>query len=281
MFGSMLWIESKKFFQQPILWIELAVLALLAASMPVLIYAVGQFSPAEVSAEMQAVVIWPNAVIDALSMAGASGLGGMLVVILAGSAITQEYQWRTLHFWISRGVPRGVYLLARFASLLAPALLLALAALLAGGLSSLVITLAVNGTVDMQQINLFQLLPGLLRAAYTLLPYAALALLLGTATRSPAATIGAGVCLALLFEKVLSQVFGLIGGPLAALIEWLPMTMGTVLMSQNVRIAAGQVAEASPISTLSASACAAGIAMYTLIFLGLALWQLKKQDLTG
>lgn len=285
MFQKMLWIESRKIFRQPVLWIELAILALAAAGIPLLLYAIGQIAPAEAGMqETRGMLTWPGGLVSALNSAGASGLGGMLIVILAGSAITQEYQWRTLHFWLSRGVPRGAYLLARFASLLAPALLLAAGALAAGGLSTLVISIGLDGTAHIEQVNALQAVLGVLRAACTLLPYAALALLLGTATRSPVATIGVGIAFTLLVENVLAQILALAGGPLAGLVRYLPMVMAKAIMEQNAAIAvgaAGQAAGGAPILTLSAGASLVGLALYTLVFLGLAFWQIKKQDLAG
>lgn len=279
MFGHILSIEIQKFIRQPMMRIALGILAAFAAGIQLIMFAVYRLAPAaaglptdELAAQARAAFTWPDALVSAVGMAASYGLGGLLIIVLMGAAVTQEYQFRTLHLWLSRGTPRLTYGLARFTSILLPALLIALTALLASGIASLGLQLLLGEPLPFDQVRPGALLLGALAAAYTLLPYAGLAFFLGVATRSTAATIAAGISILLLAENLLAQILALIGGIAAAAGAYLPVRLAAALV-------AGGAPEGGP--ALAPGLAALGLALYTLLFVGLAVGKLYRQDLTA
>lgn len=292
MFRSMISIEHTKTMKQTILWVELVIIALIVGGLMALMFGVSQIDfgamvPAEERAEMDAmaaVATWPGAFANALSLAGGNGLGAVFVIILTGALVAQEFQHKTLHLWLSRGVPRVTYTLARFLSLLAPMLLLILSALAMSALVSLFLALVSGGSLRLDQLDLPQLLLSVLRTAYTMLPYAALAFLLAVVSRSAVVAIGVGLSYTMLAESLLVQLMGLIGGAAAAAIKFLPGIMASVVMAENQALTRGAAAleEGSlGLATLPPWASALGIGLYTALFVALAAWSLYKQDLTA
>jgi ABC-type transport system involved in multi-copper enzyme maturation permease subunit len=118
--------------------------------------------------------------------------------------------------------------------------------------------------VDWGQVAL-----NILRTAYTLLPYAAFAFLLAIASRSTVVAIGVSLAYTLLVEDVLMQLLGLVGGTWATIGQYLPAGLGNSLASIN---------QAEGVSMETA---VIGIALYTLLFVGLAVLAFQRQDLTG
>ena len=286
MFWNALYIENIKNFKRSLLWIELALFAILVLLIHLVFYLVlqnnlgGEAALPEAQSQLRQVVTWPGALLNALGLAGGNAIGGLLLVILVGAVTAQEYTWRTLHLWLSRGVPRPVLLAAKFAGLLLPALLIALTPLLVSGVISAMISLRLDGVLPAGQVNFIQLGLSLLRTVYTLLPYAALAFLLAIASRSVVVAVGGGLAFALLAEGVLIQILALLGGSLAQIATYLPAGLSNGLLSLNQAVLTlevnGRQAQLSSLEPLPASI---GLALWTLLFIGLALWVFRRQDL--
>lgn len=285
MFKSMLSIEHSKTMRQTILWVEIGLLGLMVAGLMVLLFAVTKLPiPGEVDSgemnQMLDTVTWPGAFTNALSMAGGNGLGSIFIIVLVGALVSQEFSHKTLHLWLSRGVPRITFTLARFLSLLLPALMLTLAALVMGGLVSLFLSLMAHGSLRLERLDVLQLLWSVLRTTYTLFPYAALAFLLATITRSAVAAIGVGLSFALLVENILIQLLALFGGTAAQAAKFLPGMMASVVLQENQALTLG-AATGGMEAALPLWGSLLGIALYTLVFIGLAAWSLHRQDLTA
>ncbi len=296
MMRRIFFIEHNQLMKQKILWIELAVLAVIIIGMHALLYVTtliqlpegleGTQAQAAENARQQLdmiepMITWPGAFVNALGMTG-GGLGGILVIILTGAVVSQEFHWRTLHLWLARGVPRPMFAAARFLSLLLPALLVVLAALVTAGAVSAVITAIMHGTFRAEQVDVGQLALATLRTAYTLLPYTGLAFLLAVVTHSAVVSIGVGLTYALLFESLLSQLLMLVGGVGAELVKFLPVAMASSLMQGNSAIERGAPeAINAGMTILPEWGAALGIALYTLAFVGLAILSLRRQDLSG
>ena len=289
MFWNTLRNENTKLLKRSLLWIELALFAGLVLLAQLVFYLVlqnnlgGEAALPDAQAQLRHMVTWPGALLNVLGFASGNAIGGLLLIILTGAVTAQEYSWRTLHLWLSRGVPRPVLLGARFAGLLLPALLITLTPLLVGGLLSAFFTLQLDGALPLDQVSFIQLGLSLLRTAYTLLPYAALAFLLAVATRSVVVAVGGGLAFALLVEGILIQVLALLGGSLAQIGRYLPAGLSNGLLSLNRAVVVtlevnGRQAQLSSLEPLPA---AIGIALWTLLFVTLAFSIFRRQDLTG
>jgi ABC-type transport system involved in multi-copper enzyme maturation permease subunit len=279
MLQKLLLIELTRLVKNTMLRIELAILAAAVVGMNGILFIAGRIAPENASLA-DAAVGWPGALEQALGFGSAGGLGGVLMIVLASALMTQSYQWRTLHFWLGRGAPRGTFLLARFFSLVLPALLFAAAALIAGAISSLLIAW-VGGRPVFGGPHLPHTLLAVLRTAYTLLPYAALALLLGVATRSTAAAVGIGIGWILLGETVLAQMLGLIGGMAGAAAKLLPSSMAMSLMRANSSMVDGAGGMQEAVGASDTLAAAFGLALYAVLYLAIAAVLLRRQDITG
>ena len=293
MFWNMLRIEQVKLFKRKLFWIELAMLAALIVASFVSIYFT-RFSneiPPEFQGELEAFLVLPGSLITILGLAAGDTLGGLMMIVLVGGLVAQEYSWRTFSTWLMRGTPRPLVLVSKMLVLLLAVIILVLMTLVVGGLVSAVFTLIINGSIDLSQIDVAQLAISWLRTAYSLLPYTALAFLLAIMTRSTVATIGLGVGYALVFESLAIQLMGLLGKPFSTISYYLPASLASIITSLNESIAnltievgraEGGAAAASQIAELPEPGVAAiGIAVYTLVFVGIAVWRFRRQDITS
>jgi ABC-type transport system involved in multi-copper enzyme maturation permease subunit len=258
--------EQTKLLKRRLLWISLAALAALMGFILVGSYVTYQADPAEIDIEF---LLWPDAPVAILQLG--TQIGVLIVTVLVGASIAQAYGWRTMHLWLSHGVPRPVLLSAKFAAMLLPVLLVILTALVVGGVISAFLTQQIDGTLALSRVNAPELVISVVRTAYTLLPYAALTLLLAVLSRSTAGTIGVVVAYNLLIESLL---------PISVL-RYLPGGLATSLQSLNQIIVKNAAPNAEAAAKLVRPEQAAlGIALYTLAFLLLAIWAFRRQDLT-
>jgi ABC-type transport system involved in multi-copper enzyme maturation permease subunit len=287
MFWNIFLLEQHKLLKRTLLWAELALLALLVLVLHVALYVTVQWRPAgsEVDPEVIAMVrqslLWPKALINALDFAAGNGPGGLVVIVLVGAAVAQEYTWRTLHLWLSQGVPRPRLLGAKFAALVVPLLLVVLVPLVAGGAVTAYFTYQQTGGLNLAEVSALHLALSALRTAYTLLPYAALTSLLAVVSRSAVVAIGGGVAYALLVESILVQLLALGSETAARVARLLPGMLAAGLLQLNQTTAEVSVGlNAGPgTRLLDPGPAAVGIALYTLAFFGLAVWVFRRQDL--
>lgn len=288
MFWQMSVIEQNKLFRRKILWVELGLMALAVIVMNVVIFIALQATDlpdnvrVEGSETIEQYITWPGALINALNLAAGNNIGGMMVIILAGAMVGQEYSWRTLSLWLSRGVSRPRLLGAKFVALLLPILLITLIPLLLGGLLTAIFSQQINGTVAYEQVNWSQLGLAALRTAYTLLPYASLAMLLAVASRSTMVVIGGGLAYTFIVEGIAIQLLGLMGGAWAKFGHYLPAGLTNGLMGTNasmVNVSVDDMEMAAPY--LDPGTAAVGVALYVLLFLGLSILIFRRQDLGG
>ena len=186
-----------------------------------------------------------------------------------------------MQLWLSNGISRPVLLLAKFTAVLLPSLLLVLAPFVAGALTTAVFTQNLQGSLPFAQVDWWQAALSIGRTAFTLLPYAALTFFLAVISRSTVVAIGGGLAYAMLIEGVLVQLLTFVGGTWAKIGQYLPAGLSNSLAALN-RVSAssgtGLVTQAEGVSMATA---VPGIALYTLLFVGLAIFAFRRQDLGG
>ena len=285
MFWKVLAIENTKIYRRKLFWVELVLMVLMVLFLQIAIDATvktsinGSAMTAQDRLEIKQVLTWPGALVNVLNLAGGNAIGGLLFVVLVGAITAQEYNWRTLHLWLSRGIPRPLLGAAKFTALLLPALLIVLAALVTGAIITGIISIQIDGSLHLDQVNLVQLLYSVARTTYTLLPYGALTFLFAVASRSTVVAISVGLSYALLLESVLMQLLGLLGETLRSMTRYMPAALANSLLVLNQ--ATDMVVSSPSSSTVDPLIAALGIATWTLLFLGLSLLILQKQDLTA
>ena len=287
MLGNAFRMEWTKVFRRKMTWVLVGILVLLLVGLYLTIYAVAQealsnpeASPGTVE-NLQGMLCWPQALTSLLGLTGGAGLGGLLLVVLAGAMTAQEYSWRTTHLWLSRGLPRSAFLTAKYATLVVAALLVVLAAVLVTSPLTAWFTQQLTGSLNLADLDLVEMGLSILRTAYTILPYVGLTFLVAILTRSTAAAIAAGLAYALALENIVVQLLGLAGGLWADVARYAPGSLAAALMQTNLRLVEVDLGSGVNAGLPSPWAAAGGITLYTVAFLGLSLWAFRRQNLTG
>jgi ABC-type transport system involved in multi-copper enzyme maturation permease subunit len=289
MFWNTLSVENTKNLKRRMLWIELGILAVLIIVVYTIIYATLETNnrntiTGEARQEVLDIITWPGAFLNALAFGQGNSLGGILLVVLVGAVTAQEYTWRTMHLWLSRGIPRFTVMGAKFVAMLVPIMLFVLTPMVIGGGISAIFTLQIDKTLPFGQINFWQLFLSVLRTAYTLLPYGALTFMLAIVARSAAAAIGIGLAYTLLVEGVAATIFTLVGGILRDIVVYLPGSLADGLLKLNqsaMEVGVISTGDSTPLlKYLDPIPSAIGLALWTILFFGIAVWAFRRQDLS-
>jgi ABC-type transport system involved in multi-copper enzyme maturation permease subunit len=275
--------ENTKILKRSLLWIELGLLAMLVMISFITLDVTMKSSTGgtTISSEAREAVArsitWPGALQNGYSIAGGNGLGGLLLIVFVGAVTAGEYRWRTLHLWLSRGIPRKTFLLGKFAALIIPALLIVLVSVLTSGIISAIFTIQLNGALDLNEVDLSRLLLSMLCTAYSLLPYGGLAFLLAVLSRSAVVSIGGGLAFALLIESLLAQMMGMLGGRMADLARYFPGALANDVTNLSQNLSALTVPSGANLLTFWQAV--GGIALWVVFLLGLSTWVFQRQDL--
>ena len=286
-FMSLVSIERRKLFARALLWVELGVLALLVISLHIALIATVQKGgggdiPPQALESLRHLLYWPQALNNALAFANGGELGGMLVAILVGAFVAQEYTWHTVHLVLSRGVSRINFLLAKFAVIMVALLLIVLTTLLAGGLVTGVFTYVDRGGLSLGISALSPLAMNVLRVTFTLVPYAALTFFLAVVSRSTMVAIGVGLGYSLLVENLLVETLSMVSAQAARLTRFFPTMLTKSIMqvvTGDIEVSMGMQVPGK-VQLLDPNVAALLLAVYTLVFLALALWFFRQQDVT-
>ena len=263
MFWQMVNVEHSKIFKRAILWTELALLALIVIAVNGIAFTVLKGGSSGADSGIEQFLTWPEALIASLSVSAGPNLGGLMIIVLVGALMAQEYTWGTLQMWISRGIPRPLFLGAKFTAILLPALLLVLTPLIVGALVSAVFSLILLGGIPFAQVTWGQLGLDTILYTYSLLPYAGLAFLLAVASRSTVVSIGGGL-----------------GGIWAQIGTYLPGGLAMGLLSLNSGLTV-EVGDSPGLVTpfLEPGPAAVGIGLYIVLFVVVSILIFRRQDL--
>jgi ABC-2 type transport system permease protein len=286
MFWQLLSIEQRKLFKRSIFWVELLLALIFVTAMYLIMYSISRPTkidqlPAETAAEIQQILTWPTALSGLVDMAAGHSLGGIIMVILAGAIMAQEYTWNTLQLWLSRGVSRSLFSGAKFVALLFPILILVLAVLVVGGILTAFTTIQITGSLPVEQVDWLALLLQSGKVAVTMLPYTALAFFLAVLSRSTIVAIGAGLVYVLVGESLVAQFLAAAGGGWAQIGRYLPSTLAHSLQESNAGLVIGDANRLDSLQYLDPAQAALGMALYTLLFITLAILIFRRQDISG
>lgn len=280
-------MELTKVYHRWMTWVLLGILAVLVAGLYLALFAVLQAAMADPTGSpetvraLQGMLCWPLSFSHLLGLTGGTGLAGLMLVVLAGAMTAQEYTWRTAHLWLSRGLPRAAFLVGKYAVLVVTALLLVLVALLVATPLTAWFTYQVTGSLSLADLDLGELGLSILRTALTILPYLGLTFLVAVLTRSTAAAIAVGLAYTLLVENIVVQLLGLAGGIWADLARYAPGSLAAALMQTNERLVSVELGSGVDVGLPDPWLAVGGIVLYAVVFLGLALWAFRRQNLTG
>jgi ABC-type transport system involved in multi-copper enzyme maturation permease subunit len=277
-FSRMFRIELQKTLGRRFPWIGLLVLAVLISCFYLLFF----LFRGNIPASGTRFLYWPDSLIYGLESASGytswTSYGTYLLIVLVGVSTAQEYGWRTLQLWLGHGVPRRAVLAAKLLLSLGLAVGIVLFCLLVVGALSAVFSLIVHGGVAFANVNPGELLAGVARTVFSMLPYAALTFLLAVTTRSTLVAVGGSIAFAAVLETALLQILPHLGSVLDRIVQFLPAGLASALNAPNAAIAgATAVTTAAQPTPLQA---AVGIAIYAVVFSGLAFLVFERQDLT-
>lgn len=289
MLGKLIQIEQTKLFKRLMFWVEMGLLCgffllyyvggVVASSQP------GVPLSTSTSPSLISLVTWPRSLIDILTLISGNNLGGIVLIIFVAVVVAQEYQWKTISLWLSRGTPRPLLLAARFGALFLAALLMIVIPLLIGGAVTAILTMLIHGKLDLSVVNFGQLMLGVARVLLTALPYLTFTFMMATLTRSVAGGMGAGIGFLFVTEGVLPLLLLSVGADKAVL--YLPGMLAKSLLQlnaaiANIALAAFPTPDAGQISALAEPTVAAvGLMLYAVIFLGIAFYRFQRQDLSA
>ncbi|MDQ6662626.1 MAG: ABC transporter permease [Chloroflexota bacterium] len=279
MFWNILRMESSKVFRRRLLWIGLVI-----AILPMVIAFIVYFHLSQ-SASLAKYWIWPGGLTSALAFADgfAPGYGysAYLLAVVVGVVTAQEYSWCTMQLWLSHGIPRPLLLLAKFTLSLITVLLVILAFLLVGGVTSLIFAYQLHGSIDGSHFDIVQLFLSYLRTSYGILPYVGLTFLLVVVSRSAAVAVTGSILFMLAVELPLTVLLPLLGANYAHVAQYLPAGLAQAMNDQNysaVHLTMPKFISAGHPSPTIAAIC---IAVYTLVLFGISLWVFQRQNLTN
>jgi ABC-type transport system involved in multi-copper enzyme maturation permease subunit len=252
MFWNVLTNENTKIIKRKLFWVEIALVALIVIGLLLALYITieinrnGTGLPSKERLMVLETITWPAALVNILRLAGWDGFGPLFLIVLVGAVTAQEYTWRTLHLWLARGVPRPLLLIAKLTAFLLAAILIVMTALGAGGAITAIISMKINGSLYLGQLDLQHLFFSILRTIFTLLPYG-------------------------------MQVIGFLGERFSQMVSYLPGSLANSLLTlNNATLATGGSTGNELITPFLASI---GIAAWTLLFIDLSLWIFQRQDL--
>ncbi len=264
-------VEHVKLLKRQLTWVVIGVPIALSFLQALVQYVMARTSP-DATEEALNSLLWPAAIPGILGSTTQMGWGQLVVIVLFGAVIAQEYNWRTLHMWLARGVPRSQFIAAKASAFLPVSLAIVVLPLILVGCLTAVFTVISTGGLDVSQIDALRLALATLATAYILLPYAALMLPLAVASRSTIAPIGGGI--AFFFVEAMFQAMSLPGA------AYTPAALGSSLRTLLPGIVRGAEAAQASGAFLDPATAAAGVGLWVLAFVGLAYLLLRRQDVT-
>jgi ABC-2 type transport system permease protein len=292
-FVRLLRAEWLKSYKRPLVWVLLGIFLLLLIVQLALQYFVAALAqgliggvelrvlPEAQLAQYRSGAVLPGA--WGTTFGHANGLGGIFAIILAAASLGNEYGWGTLRTLLARQPRRGLFLLAKVATLLALLAVALLAALVVATPLGLVFGGLLGVSARLDPVAALPL--ALLRALYVLLPYVLLTLLFAAWGRSTLAGVAGGL-IYLVFEVGLGGLAlgRVLGGFWAALYN---LTIGqninalVVANSRAFGLDPGVVSGLDLTTLPPVPQAVAVIAVYCASFLLSAIWLLRRRDIHG
>ena len=228
-----------------------------------------------IAQQMRDRVTLPDAIVTALGVA--ASVSRLLMVILGATLAGSEFAWGTARHLIGRTRDRPAFVGGKLAVILGLTLLLLIAGLALGLLSSGGLTPMVRERVtwDFLTPGLFLRLPlALLFAALTVVPYALLAFTITLVTRSTATGLSIGLLTLIIGEPIFVQILASLPAPWNVLVYYTPFISTQILKGWMGTLVGG----AAPDYVGRAVVVLLG---YSLALAGLDFTSFRRRELTA
>ena len=292
MYFQLVRIEQQKLMQGRLFWIEISLFVIaVLLTFGGIYFAMTQFEAgnanngeglvieADSVQEIEDQLLWPSGINNTFTVT--KGLGAFLLIILVGTMVAQEYTWRTISVWLSRGVPRPILLFAKLTTILIATLCLVGTAVFIGIVISGSFSLGLQGALPFSTINWGMVGLNLLMASFSLLPYAIITFFIATVTRSAIASIGSGLAYVTLIEPLLLQLLPLLGRRWETAVQYLPGSISRPFDLYLTQINANAAPLVIPEPLLSMETAVFVTLLYLIVFTGASLLFFQRQDLGG
>ena len=274
-------VELFKLRKRMMTWILLAVLVAFFCMIFLGMYAAAGSAPHDMPGEgleaLKALLQFPDAFNTIFSTA--QSIGGILLIILAASAVGSEYGWGTVRQMLSRRGIRSHYLGAKIVSFIIIALIGIVISLIVGVALASFTTIQLAGSINwdfMSASYVGELFKMFGWTAFALLVYILLAVLFAVVGRSALVGIAGGLGYYFV-EQIAIAIFNGAGGWLAEIPNYLIGHNINALMATNQPYGPFMTTGTLP-SLLHASVT---LTIYCLVFLALSLYLFQKRDITA
>jgi ABC-type transport system involved in multi-copper enzyme maturation permease subunit len=272
MFLRLLTIETRKLFKNPILWVELGILALIFVAYFTVRYVI--------IAEAVRNGLMNTRGLELDLQVGLGLFGNFSVLFYAATAAiisAYDYPDRSIQMWLTRGVPRALLLLARVVMILVVCLLLTI--YIIGMILALAMLMraAFLGGFTAQNLNWMQLILAVLRIFAASIPYLALTVLLGVISRSPLFAAGGTLVFVTVVEKLLEGW----SDNYPALIQFIPSHLAQLLQFNTYALDRTARPMILVGAYLNEPQAFLSIGILLLVFSALSLVIFSRQDLGG
>ena len=292
MYFQMVRIEQQKLWQGRLFWIEISLLAIaVCLTFGGIYFAKTQFEAGNVNngeglvveadsvQEIEDQLLWPSGINNTFNVT--NGLGSFLIIVLVGTMVAQEYTWRTISIWLSRGIPRPLVLFAKLTTVLIATLCLVGTAVFIGIIISGSFSLGIQDALPFSTIHWGMVGLNLLTGSFSLLPYAIITFFIATVTRSAIASIGIGLAYVTLIEPLLLQLLPLLGQRWETAVQYLPGSVSRPFDLLLTQIHADAAPLVIPEPFLSMETAVIVTLLYLIVFTGASLLFFQRQDLGG
>ena len=220
------------------------------------------------------VIVTPERVQD-FGVGVVSGFGSVMLIVFAASHVGTEFGWGTLRTLLAHGASRGGFLVSKSLSLLLYAAVFMLVGTLAAIGGSYAVA-SVAGLPAGSGVDFAEVAWVAAKSGYTFVPYMALALAVAVWSKSAGAGIATGLVV-YFAEGLVANILVSLNKDYAEIVNW-GLSRNASALTQT---ASGPATQDPTAATLPDAAQAAIVlAVYSLIFVGLAYWRLRSRDVT-
>lgn len=266
MFLRQIYIETRKTFAQPALWLGLVGLTLLLGVFTFIEHTQIAHGSNSFQGGLESDLI--------SALAFYSWIGSLVYGVCAAVITANDYTDRSIQVWLARGLPRSVLLLTRLTVVFIFGFLLVIYVVLVSLILAALSRLAFFGRVDAALLDWLALGPAVLRVFSGALPYLALTVLVAILTRSPVYSAAGTVIYATVLEGLLASQ----ADRFPVLVRYLPgqLARGLLenLMDLNLAASPAMLTVSEPRAVLCLVVMSAALAV-------IALLVFTRQDLGG
>lgn len=277
--GSLVAMENRKLRKRPMTWVIFALITIAVSSLMAIGYVGTRATdpvPGESRDEQLSGFLLPEAIPNAFDIV--VGFGGILLVVLAASAVGSEYGWGTVRVLVGSGVSRPRLLAAKLISLVEMTALLLLAGVGMMVLTSLLLTVVGGHDLSLSWLDggaAADLLLMFVRSIFVMLVSVVLAFTLAVVTRSLAAGIALGIGFSII-ESILASVLASLGNA--------GETISELLLTPNIgAITRLNEFGAPPLDSdaIDPWRAAALLTFYIVVMLGIAFAVFRRRDIAS